>query len=353
MTILFYALRAYSATLPGYGAAPWDTAWYAGIIAHGYKIRGAITDPQNLAFLPLSPYLARSFTKLFHLSVINSLLTTAALSSLIAALLLPLLFDQKPKHDRHASAMTAVVLLFCSPFSIYFLNGYSEAVFLVFAVGFFVAWHRGLRGTAAWLAGFALLARPHGIVLFAAHVFFSAREEGPLLRWPRAVPGLLADAPFMLAPVAAFSTWQYLHFGDPLAYVHALSAWNLVSPWTHPGVLLHMASLQYVSIFIWLAMTLTSLLLWVTRHCKYAIVSLMHLGFVAATLSIENLGRHTVTNVAFAISVGMAAPDLLRMLRRKPAVRTFTFVAVSLALGASLVGFAYATLRFYALQWVS
>jgi len=190
-------------------------------------------------------------------------------------------------------------------------------------------------------------------VLFAAHAFFAARVEGSLLRWPRAVPRLLADAPFMLAPIAAFSTWQYLHFGDPLAYVHALSAWQPADPWANPSILLHMQLLQYVSIFIWLGMALASLLLWAKLRCKYAIVSLMHLGFVATTLSIGNLGRHTVINVAFAISMGMAAPDLLRMLRRNPAARTFTLVAMGLALGASLAGFAYATLRFYALQWVS
>lgn len=346
--ILFYAVRAWFPSRPG---LPWDVAWYADIAAHGYRFKGSVTDPQNLAFLPLAPRLARIFIHAFGLSAGNALLTVAAISSTATALLIPKLFFAGT--SRLTSIIATACVIFFNPFSVYLFNGYPEAVFVALSVGFFVAWRLESRSVAAFLAGCALLARPHALVLFAAHVLFAVRREGPLVsRW-RALPGLLADAPFLLAPVAVFSIWEYQRFGDPLAYLHALNAWIPADIWKTLSSASHWTLLLLLPVMIFLCMTIASFVLWFRRRCVYALVSLMHLAFVAGTLSIENLGRHTMTNVAFAISVGLAAPNLWRTLRQSPMRRGAALAAIGLLLGICLLGFCYATKRLYAGEWVS
>lgn len=348
VAVLFHVTRLWSLHPEGF---PWDVGWYANIAAHGYRIQGAATDPQNLAFLPLAPRLARIFIKVFGMSTGNALLTVAAISSIATALLIPYLFN--PAQDRKLSTITTAAVIFFNPFAVYLFVGYPEAVYVALSMGFFVAWRRGSRSVAAFLAGCALLARPHAVVLFAAHVLFAVREQGSPAAWRKAIPGLLADAPFLLAPVAVFSIWEYQRFGDPLAYVHALNAWIPADLGTAVSALLHWTMLPLLSVALFLGMAGASVLLWIRRRCMYALISLMHLAFVATTLSIENLGRHTLTNVAFAISVGLAAPGLLRAARRSQWRQCIIFATTALVLGVFLFALCYATKRLYAGEWVS
>lgn len=189
----------------------WDAAWYVGIAEHGYSF-----DPEkggSVAFFPLFPLLMRL------LGACGMELPTAGL--LIANLCFlgalglfhRLVLDEFGREPlaRHATAMFAF-----SPGVAWFTLGYTEGLFLLLAIGMFLAARRGLLPAAISLGVLVGLCRPNAIVLaapLAAAVLPAMREAWRERRF-RTLGCQAAATASPLLGHAAYLLYLQLAFGD-------------------------------------------------------------------------------------------------------------------------------------------
>ncbi|MFC7646545.1 hypothetical protein ACFQX6_42745 [Streptosporangium lutulentum] len=120
----------------------------------------------------------------------------------------------------------AVLALLLWPMSVFLFAGYSESLFLAFAIPAWLAARRGRWPLAAVLAAGASCVRITGLFLALALVveFFSRRHAVRQAGW--------LVAPFV--PLVLYSAYQHARSGDWLAWKHAQEAgWgrHLVWPW--------------------------------------------------------------------------------------------------------------------------
>lgn len=213
----------------------WDAQWYLSIARHGY-----IWNPrrsgsqQNIAFFPAYPAL---------MHVAGDILTIPA-----KALRDPMLFGSGDARvlwggvlvsifcfglalqrvhalallDGHtaATAKTAILLLACYPFALFFGAVYSESLAMLTLASTVLAWRRyDDRRVAAW--GLAAgLARSNGWALSLALLadwLIGRREDRTRLA--------LAAAMAPAAGAALFCAYIYYRTGNPLAWATAQRAW--------------------------------------------------------------------------------------------------------------------------------
>lgn len=123
----------------------------------------------------------------------------------------------------------AVLFFLLSPCAIFLAVGYSEALFLAFALPAWLAARRHSWALAAILCAFATSVRITGLFLAAAiavHFLVSIRAHR---QW-RAVPWLAAPA----LPALAYSAYLYAQTGDAMAWKHAQErGWyrTFTAPW--------------------------------------------------------------------------------------------------------------------------
>ncbi|MGF1430949.1 mannosyltransferase family protein [Kitasatospora sp. LaBMicrA B282] len=113
----------------------------------------------------------------------------------------------------------AVLFLLLSPCAVFLAIGYSEALFLAFALPAWLAAQRRDWPVAAVLAALATSVRVTGLFLAAAialHFLLTVRAEAPGRRWRR-LPWLLLPA----QPVAVLFWYLHTHTGDWAAWDHA------------------------------------------------------------------------------------------------------------------------------------
>jgi hypothetical protein len=129
--------------------------------------------------------------------------------------------------SRLAAGRRAVLYLLTAPAAIFLMVGYSECLFLAFAIP---AWHAATRGRwwrAALLAGISGLVRPDAVFMITALAVMAL--TGP--RGSRLVNA--AKASFALAGPAAYETYLTVHTGVWQAWARAEQAgWDshLVTP---------------------------------------------------------------------------------------------------------------------------
>lgn len=127
------------------------------------------------------------------------------------------------------SGRRAVLYLLLSPCAIFLAVGYTEALFLAFALPAWLAAQRRDWPLAAGLASLAVTVRVSGLFLAAAiAVHFAATAHGRR-EW-RALPWLALPA----LPPALYSWYLHVHTGDWMAWKHAQErGWyrNFHAPW--------------------------------------------------------------------------------------------------------------------------
>ncbi len=225
------------------GWARWDSGWYAAIAEHGYTYS---TDTQSsVAFFPTYPLLLVVGDTVLPVYVAGYLITL--LSGLAGCLLFARwCLDRMPR----VPAVFAVALLMLYPYS-YYLYGavYADALFLASALAAFMLLERG-HPLLAGLVGMAATAgRPVGVAVLAglavrtvelaaqraaAGEHSSGRDPGSRTTTLRARARVTArqltgwDASVLLAGagLAGWCVYQWLRFGNPLAFVAAQSAWD-------------------------------------------------------------------------------------------------------------------------------
>jgi Mannosyltransferase (PIG-V) len=207
----------------GYGIdvwARWDSDWYLRIAEEGYAGAPSSTP----AFFPLYPGLVAVLGRLLagHYVLAGVLLSLAACAGaflLLYRLALPLLDE--------AGARRAVLYLAVFPTALFLQAVYSESLYLLLALGAFLAAERSRFLGAGVLAGLAMLTRPVGIALLPALVLLAWRSRVPrqsLLRIGIAVP-IAALYPLLLG----------LWIGEPFAFLRAQEGiWQRSVSWAGP-----------------------------------------------------------------------------------------------------------------------
>src|SRR5262249_13998432 len=150
---------------PGFLLRPltaWDGWWYLGIARDGYHLAQMQGTYHDYAFLPLFPALVRLLS--IPAPAADGLIAVLAANALFAVAL-GLLYVLGPDHLGAERAAVACFLLAVSPFSFAFSMAYGESLFLVLALGAFLAAERDRRAASGLLLALAALCRLQGAIL--------------------------------------------------------------------------------------------------------------------------------------------------------------------------------------------
>jgi hypothetical protein len=195
----------------------WDGWWYMGIARDGYHLAPMQGLYHDYAFLPLYPMLVRLLSAPFGAA--DGLIAVLA-SHVLFGIALVLLFALGRRHFGDRRAAVACVLLAISPFSGVFSMAYGESLFLVLAVGSFLAAERGHRATAGILLGLSALCRLQGAILFLPLWIVLLRQD----RWrPRFSQAWLLLGPLAVAGFLGYVAWLT---GSLSAYADNMALWG-------------------------------------------------------------------------------------------------------------------------------
>jgi hypothetical protein len=196
------------------GFEHWDAALLRNIAQHGYF--SAHSTPHNIVFFPGYPMTLA----VAHLIVRNWVLAELVVSGIAGCFVVVSL-------SRLAGGRRAVLYLLTAPAAIFLMVGYTECLFLAFAIP---AWHAAARSRwwrAALLAGLSGLVRPDAVFLILALAVMAL--TGP--RGTRLASA--AKACCALAGPAAYEIYLTLCTGTWRAWANAEQAgWDmhLVTP---------------------------------------------------------------------------------------------------------------------------
>jgi hypothetical protein len=136
----------------------WDTISYLGIAILGYG------QDASIAFMPLYPFLIRISAPLFGG---NHLLAALVLSTLFCILALILMYELFAAMYPRTIARAAVVLFLTFPTAFFLFAGYTESLFIILVLTFWMLARKKRWLWAALFAGLATLTRLQGVVLSA------------------------------------------------------------------------------------------------------------------------------------------------------------------------------------------
>ena len=204
----------------------WDTHLFLDLAKFGYRgYRTHTTDVHLEAFFPGEP-LAMRVGHLLTGSWTAGALLVSAVAGAVAMIALARLGALE---GGEAVGSRAVLYLVLSPYAVFLAAGYSEALFLAFALSSWLAARRGHWLVAGLLAGGAAFVRIDGLFLGVALVVeWLVRGRPYQLR-----SGLPLAAPWVVT--AGFFAYLHSVTGDWLAWLHAeRDGWgrSLTAPWT-------------------------------------------------------------------------------------------------------------------------
>ncbi|MEU8393986.1 mannosyltransferase family protein [Nonomuraea sp. NPDC048892] len=209
------------ATLSGYADKwrKWDTTLFITIAEHGYDGEpGQPVDDGLPAFLPGLPVALR----LVHL-VVPDWAAAGLIVSLVAGAVAMVALARLAEVEG-ASGWMAVLALLLFPMAVFLAAGYSESLFLAFAIPAWLAARQGRWPAAVLLAAGASCVRITGLFLAVALVVEFAMRGESLRRVGWLVVPVL--------PLVAYSYYHYGRTGDWLAWKHAQEAgWGRDFAW--------------------------------------------------------------------------------------------------------------------------
>jgi hypothetical protein len=195
----------------------WDSGFYLNIATEGYAFPK--DHFANIAFLPVYPLLVYGA----QLLVGNVVLGAVLVSNLALWLALIVLYRLAALDFGEEVAARAIFYVAIFPTALYFSAAYTESVFLLAAVTSLYAARRGSWGLAALAGLLACATRLVGIVLVPVLFVEWAHQRW----WGAGARAVGALAPlFVPAGLISYLLFLGRAFGDPTAYMQALSAWE-------------------------------------------------------------------------------------------------------------------------------
>ncbi len=224
--------------------ANWDGEHYVDIADKGYRYDAAL--PSNIAFFPALPLLGRWLANLTGLRTDAALLIIAHVSLAGAFILLVAYVRRRAGAERPELAPWVLIALGVWPTTFFLRMAYSESLFLLGTLAALYGMeHRWPPLAIALVCGFAAATRSVGICLvvpFAWHLWRSSEEW---TRWAWRLGWL----PLACWGLFAFMLFQYLEFGNALAFAQTQDNWRMrpaVSCATKVGDLLTLESVRGV-----------------------------------------------------------------------------------------------------------
>jgi hypothetical protein len=202
----------------------WDWFRYLTVAQYGYTSgKGPAYDANITAFFPGFPLVLRAV----H-AIVRNWAGAGLLISLVAGAVAVVALARLAQHEyesRHPEAdpdsgskagATAAAMLVCAPAAIFLAAGYTESLFLAFAIPGWLAARQGHWMRAGVLIALACTIRINGLFAAAGVIVMFAMSRPRLRDWTR--------SPALLLPVAAAGAYMaYLKdvTGDWLAWLHA------------------------------------------------------------------------------------------------------------------------------------
>ena len=207
------------------GLYAWDGAFYADLAQHGYTALGR----SALRFFPLTPLTGRAIGWL-GIGPRVGVVILANVAALAAGTMLVLLVrnEELPSDVARRSAW----LLALAPSAFVLVLGYAEALFLVLAIGIFLAVRRRRWLPAVALGLLAGLCRPGGFVVAIPVVVEAVRAWRAATAAERVRVELAVAAPFV--GVGLYLVWVDHVFGDALLPYRVQARANLKGAFTDP-----------------------------------------------------------------------------------------------------------------------
>ncbi len=214
----------------------YDALWYVDIVDNGYQSTpNSGTGYANYAFYPFYPIVLR-FLKNFlpdRFTTNQIGIMVSNVCALIAGFLgVKTARLRFPKDEAYFMAF----LIFFAPHTIYFSMTYTEAMFLMFTIGFFYCCGRRNFLAASILAFFAAFTRIVGVFLvFSLVLFMYEADYGWDFHWKNItafIKGIFLQPlrllEILICPLGIFGYFYYLYrlTGDVWASAHIQVAWH-------------------------------------------------------------------------------------------------------------------------------
>jgi hypothetical protein len=300
----------------------WDGWYYLNVAAQGYQAAPVDGSYTNIAFPPLFPLLVRLLS--FPFPAFQGLVAVV-LSNVAFLGALALLVRLGTPHLGRRRAHLAATLLAVYPFASVFAMAYTESLFLLLAVGAFLAAERHHRATAGVLLALATLCRLQGVALTLPLLILVLRQDGwrpkPSMAW--LLLGGVAAAGF-LAYIAAVT-------GSSTAYLDAQQAWGRTgiggSEATETiGAKLSAYQLALVATLLWSVFLLVFVRVDRMRP-EYWLIPVLFIAAELSSGSLEAVGR--VTMAAFPFAWILASRRSLFARRAWPAISAGLFALIA------------------------
>ncbi len=199
----------------------WDSGWYASIARDGYHLSADPGSPSSTVFYPLYPLAAAAIKTLFGIDAYLALLIVANGAAFLVALLLTKLVKDAFGPE---TALLALAFFSFFPYSLFLSAGYTESLFLVFALLSLLALTRQRVVLAAAFAGLAFATRPTGIVLIPVILWEMRRQSS--LPWSRLLPKMVLSTILAASGLLLYMAYLGIRFGQPLAFATGQDAWQ-------------------------------------------------------------------------------------------------------------------------------
>lgn len=211
--------------------ARWDTGWYVGIAAEGYRWQPEMVDmQQNIAFFPAYPMLMRYGAMFLGRQFMWTGVLIAWVSFFWALVYLYRFTRERFGDD---SARGTLALLATYPFALFFSTAYTEALFLLCIVAACYHFERDELWKASVWGLLAGLSRPNGCLLSVVLALLAVRPLWPFTAdklsaaW-RSLSRRLAAASLPGIGMLIYSTYIYTLTGFPLQWAAQNAAWGRV-----------------------------------------------------------------------------------------------------------------------------
>jgi hypothetical protein len=199
----------------------WDSGWYAGIVSNGYRYSTDSSVESSTVFYPVYPLLARALKSWFGIGEYTALLVVANVASLIAALLM----TKFVRDELGEELALSTVAFFCFfPSSLFLSAGYTESVFLVFALSSLILLKHEKYVPAALAAGLSLGTRSTGIVLIPVILWEMLPRNTQA--WPQHLPKIALCMLLAASGLLTYMAYLEIEFGAPLAVATGQAAWH-------------------------------------------------------------------------------------------------------------------------------